>query len=175
MTEESGGPAVKRGKSLHAIPDLLWAPLAGGLLMPPPGLLGLAAGNLWLFPSLGPTAFLQVTAPLQANARFYNTLVGHLIGVAAAVGAVLLLGADGEPSVFVQKELFPLRVWASALAVALTLLFQLLLRAEHPPAAATTLLISLGGFGPGKDLAFLLVGVLIIAFTGELLRRARVR
>jgi UPF0716 family protein affecting phage T7 exclusion len=46
----------KRG--LRAIPDLLWAPFVGGILMLIPGLIGLAAGSVWLFPSLGPTAFL---------------------------------------------------------------------------------------------------------------------
>ncbi len=41
------------------IPDLIWAPIASGVLILLVGLLGLAAHQPWLFPSLGPTAFLR--------------------------------------------------------------------------------------------------------------------
>ena len=167
-------PVVKGKKGLDAVPELVWAPLAGGVLVLIPGLIGLAAGNPWLFPSLGPTAFLQAANPQQPSSRFYNTLMGHLLGIAAAVIAVLVIGATAEPSVLATHQLFPRRVWASALAIALTLLFQLLLRANHPPAAATTLLITLGGFSPTwKDISVIVVGVLIMAVAGEIVRRAR--
>jgi CBS-domain-containing membrane protein len=162
----------KRG--LPAIPDLVWAPLVGGILTLIPGLIGLAAGSVWLFPSLGPTAFLQAASPQHPSSRFYNTLVGHLVGITAGVIAVVVVGASLEPSVLASHQLFPRRVWASALAIALTLLLQLLLRANHPPAAATTLLMTLGGFSPTwKDILTIIIGVAIVAFTGELLRRLR--
>ena len=166
--------AASRKKGLDAVPDLVWAPLVGGVLTLLPGLLGLATGYPWLFPSLGPTAFLQAANPQNPSARFYNTTVGHLLGIAAGVAAVLILAASAEPSVLASHQLFPRRVWASGLAIALTLLFQLLLRANHPPAAATTLLITLGGFGTSsKDITVIVVGVLIVAIAGELLRRLR--
>lgn len=41
------------------VPDIVWAPLAAALLMLIVGLIGLIAHQPWLFPSLGPTAFLQ--------------------------------------------------------------------------------------------------------------------
>lgn len=70
--------------------------------------------------------------------------------------------------------MFPRRVWASGLALALMLLFQLLLRANHPPAAATTLLITLGGFNiTWKDVSVIVIGVLIVAVAGQLSRRLR--
>lgn len=167
-------PVVGQKRGLDAIPELVWAPIVGRVLTLIPGLIGLAAGNPWLFPSLGPTAFLQAANPQHPSSRFYNTLVGHLLGIAASLIAVLVLGANQEPSVLATHQLFPLRVWASGLAIALTLLFHLLLRANHPPAAATTLLITLGGFNPSwKDVSTIMVGVLIIAVAGELLRRLR--
>jgi CBS-domain-containing membrane protein len=161
-------------KGVNAIPDAVWAPLAGGVLTLLPGLLGLVTGNVWLFPSLGPTAFLQTANPQHESARPYNTVVGHLAGIVSAVVAVLLFRAGAEPPVFVTHHLFIGQVLASALAVALTLLLHVLLRAEHPPAAATTLLITLGGFKTTpKDLMTIAVGVLLIAVFGELMRRVR--
>jgi CBS-domain-containing membrane protein len=167
-------PVTKRKQGMDAIPELIWAPLVGAVLTLIPGLIGLAAGNPWLFPSLGPTAFLQAANPQQPSSRFYNTLVGHLLGVAAGVLAVLVLAASNEPSVLATHQLYPHRVWASGLAIALTLLFQLILRASHPPAAATTLLITLGGFNPNwKDISTIMIGVAIIAIAGEVMRRLR--
>lgn len=161
-------------KGVNAIPDAVWAPLSGGILTLIPGLLGLATGNVWLFPSLGPTAFLQAATPQHESARPYNVLVGHVTGAVAAIVAVLLLHAGAEPTVFSEHKLFLGRVLASALAVALTLLLHVLLRANHPPAAATTLLIALGGFKiTAKDMTALLIGILIITLAGELMRRAR--
>lgn len=167
-------PVTKRRKGSDAIPELIWAPLIGGILTLIPGLIGLAAGNPWLFPSLGPSAFLQAANPQQPSSRFYNTLVGHLLGIAAGVLAVLILAASNEPSVLATHQLYPHRVWASGLGIALVLLFQLLLRANHPPAAATTLLITLGGFNPNwKDVSTIMIGVAIIAVAGEIMRRLR--
>jgi len=66
------------------------------------------------------------------------------------------------------------RVWASGLAIVLTMLGIALARASHPPAAATTLLISLGGFRPTvHDALTIAAGVLVVAVVGEALRRLR--
>jgi hypothetical protein len=138
------------------------------------GLVGLAAGQPWLFPSLGPTAFLQAETPDQKSSRFYNTVVGHLIGFAAGVAAVLLLGAQHAPNVLVARELVPLRVWASVLSAVLTMLGLSLLKASHPPAAATMLLVALGGFSPSwKSAGTVMAGVLILAVLGEGVRHLR--
>jgi hypothetical protein len=127
-----------------------------------------------LFPSLAPTAALQATQPQERSARFYNTVVGHLIGVVAATACVLLLGAAHEPTLFASHHVFLRRVLASALAVALTQVGQGALKAIHPPAAATVLLITLGGFKPtAPDLAIVVFGVLLIAVAGEGMRQLR--
>jgi hypothetical protein len=72
-------------------------------------------------------------------------------------------------------HLFPRRTWASILAVALTLLFQELLGAQHAPAAATTLLITLGAFEASlPECGVIAVGVLIVAIPGAFVRWLRV-
>ncbi len=93
------------------IPDIVWAPLVAAFLMLIPGLIGLLAHQPWLFPSLGPTAFLQAEQPEQPTARFYNTVVGHLHGLVAGILAVLILGASTAPAVLATGKLTPVRVW----------------------------------------------------------------
>ncbi|GHF44024.1 CBS-domain-containing membrane protein [Deinococcus metalli] len=159
-----------------AIPDVVWAPLAAGALLLVVGGIGLLAHQPLLFPSLGPTAFLQTETPDQPSARAYNSVVGHAMGLLAGFLAVWLFGASSAPSVLATHTLTSPRVWASALAIILTVLVGLLLRASHPPAAATTLLASLGGFPPTvRSAVTVMAGVLIVTALGELLRRWRLR
>jgi hypothetical protein len=136
-------------------------------------LLGLLAGQMWLFPSLAPTAFLQAENPELPASKFYNVVVGHLIGLSAGFCAVAVLNAWQAPSVLVSHQLTPVRVWTAVIAVALTVMILLLLRASHPPAGATTLLVALGALQTTTDAINVMVGVLIIAVAGEILRRIR--
>ncbi|GAA6619515.1 HPP family protein [Scytonema sp. NUACC26] len=160
----------------NPVPDYIWAPLASGGLMLLVGLLGLASHQPLIFPSLGPTAFLQAEQPEQPSAKFYNVVVGHLLGLGAGLLAVKLLGADNAPSVLGTAQLAPVRVWAAVLAGMLNMLAGLLLNASHPPAAATTLLVALGGFKPNlHSVVIIIIGVLIVAVGGEMLRRFRLR
>jgi CBS-domain-containing membrane protein len=162
----------KRG--IRAIPDGIWAPLATGVLTLIPGLLGLVTGQPWLFPSLGPTAFLQAIEPQHPTSRFYNVLVGHLIGLGAAYLFLWAFQADATPSVLIGKTMYASRLWASVVAIAAMVLVQQLTYSLHPPAAATVLLITLGGFQMNRSSVItLLVGIVIIAIAGELVRRAR--
>lgn len=90
--------------------------------------------------------------------------------------AVTLLGAATTPPVLSTGELTSVRVWASVLAIALNMLFGFLLKASHPPAAATTLLVSLGGFKPViSDVICVVIGVLIVAIVGEIFRQVRLK
>ncbi len=158
------------------IPDILWDPLAAAVLLIVIGLLGVLTNEPLLFPSLGPTAFLQAEDPEMRMARFYNTVVGHLIGLGSGVLSVLLLHANQSPSAMSAGKLVPVRIFASALAIALTIVLGLLLHASHPPAAATTLLVALGGFRfAAQTMLVVVAGVFLIGVLGEGLRRLRLR
>jgi hypothetical protein len=156
-----------------AIPDQLWAPVMAAGLSLFVGLAGLLAGQPWLLPSLGPTAYLQVESPAHPRSRFYNTVVGHLVGLLAGFGAVALFNAWNEPVTLVDRTLTAPRLGASVLALALTILVAFLLRASHPPAGATTLLVTLGSLSTLADGLNLMLGVLLIAAAGEVIRRLR--
>lgn len=113
-------------------------------------------------------AFLR---PLR---RFYNTIVGQLVGLGAGLAAVFLLGATTAPGVLTSHELVAVRVWAAVLSAVLTMLGLSLLNASHPPAAATMLLVALGRFEPTwRTVASVAAGVLIAAVLGEGVRYLR--
>ncbi len=97
----------------------------------------------FVFPSLGPTAFLLFFTPLAPSASPRNTLYGHAIGILCGFGALLVTGLANAPAALatgVGAE----RVLASALSLATTGAGMILLRCPHPPAGATTLIVSLG-------------------------------
>jgi CBS domain-containing membrane protein len=96
-----------------------------------------------IFPSLGPTAFLLFFAPLSAAACPRNTLLGHAIGIVCGYGALWLVGLQDVPSAMLEG-VHARRVLAAALSLASTGAVMILLRTVHPPAGATTLIISLG-------------------------------
>ena len=164
---------VKNSLPITRIPDAIWAPVAAGTLIAITGFIGIAAGMPWLFPSLGPTAYLQTETPDKPSARFYNTVAGHMMGLVSGFAAVAVFNAWDAPSVLTTHQLIPIRVWAASLALALTLLGNLLLRASHPPSGATTLLVALGTFRTGSDVLTIVAGVLILAVLGVLFRKIR--
>jgi hypothetical protein len=155
------------------LPEALWGPTSVAISMLVVGLIGFFAGQPWLIPSLGPTAYLQAENPAHPTTRFYNTVVGHLVGLLAGFGSVALLNAWNAPAVLTSKELVLVRVFAAVIAMVATIGIAPLLRASHPPAAATTLLVALGSLQTLNDAINVMVGVLIVAVVGELLRRVR--
>lgn len=164
----------KRPTSLANVPDSVWGPVAAGVGLLVVGLLALLAGGRpWLLPSLGPSAVLFAEQPAHPSARAWNTVMGHVGGLLAGFAGVLIAGATSAPPVLVAKELVPARVVAAVVAIALTLLLGALLRASHPPAAATTLLVALGSIATLEDVLSFLAGLAILTAVGELLRRVR--
>lgn len=168
------GAPWRRIRWPRGVPDAVFAPLATAGLMLVVGALGTVARQPWLFPSLGPTAFLQAEYPAHRTARLYHVIAGHSIGLGAGLISVWAVGAKANTSVLVLHHLTAARTWAAVIAVALTIAASLVLRASHPPGVSTTLLLALGSFSPSlHDVLTIVVGVLVVALAGELLRRAR--
>lgn len=82
-----------------------------------------------------------------------------------------MTGAAYAPSPFVVGHLQLSHVVASCIAIALVILIHIALKASHPPAIATTFLITLGSFkATWHDLSAILIGIVIIAVAGEIAR-----
>ncbi|TAN21664.1 MAG: HPP family protein [Acidobacteria bacterium] len=95
-----------------------------------------------IFPSLGPTAFLFFFTPDSPTASPRNTIYGHAIGIACGYFTLVVFGLTHAPPA-TQVMGFH-RLLAASLSLALTGALMILLKAAHPPAGATTLIVSLG-------------------------------
>jgi hypothetical protein len=157
-----------------SMPDLLWSPVAAALLVLVVGLLGVAAMHRpWVLPSVGATAYLIAHDTAHPAARPWNVIVGHLVAVLGAFAALALFSAWDEPVVTVAGTLSMTRVLASSLAILLTLLVSIPLRAVHMPAGATALLVTLGAIESPLSAVHLMIGIVLTAAAGYLLRRLR--
>lgn len=97
----------------------------------------------FIFPSLGPTAFLFFYTPTAPPASPRNTVIGHLIGALAGWASLALFGLTAAPPALAAGVVWP-RVGAAALSLGLTGGLMVLCKVPHPPAGATTLIVSLG-------------------------------
>lgn len=97
----------------------------------------------FIFPSLGPTAILLFYTPLSPTASPRHTLFGHAVGILCGYGALLVVGLHHAPPAIVVG-VDSRRIMAAALSLAFTGALMILLKAAHPPAGATTLIVSLG-------------------------------
>lgn len=133
-------------------------------------LLALVTGNPFVFPSLGPTAYLLFFSPLAKASSPRNTILGHAIGLICGYGAFVLTGAGsipfgGHPGIF-----WP-RILAAALSLSATGAFMALLDVSHPPAGATTLIVSLGIIARPRELVVIEVAVLLLVAQALLINR----
>jgi hypothetical protein len=124
-----------------------------------------------LFPSLGPSAYLAFESPTQANSSVRNALLGHGIALLIALAALQVSGLAAHPSALVEG-MTVVRVLAAVLALALTSAVLQLIDATHPPAGATSLLVTLGLFKGVNGAGAIAAGVLIVVFASLLINRA---
>ena len=97
----------------------------------------------WVFPSVGPTAFLLYSMPTSLSACPRNTLCGHALGIACGYGSLVLTGLEQRAAANLDAVQWP-RMLAAAVSLAATSFLMIAFRVVHPPAGATTLIVSLG-------------------------------
>jgi CBS domain-containing membrane protein len=124
-------------------------------------LLALVTRNPFVFPSLGPTAYLLFFSPLGKTSSPRNTILGHAIGLACGYGAFVLTGAGALPFGAHQQIFWP-RILAAALSLSFTGALMVLLDVSHPPAGATTLIVSLGIISKPVELVIIEVAVFLL-------------
>lgn len=133
-------------------------------------MVALVSHQPFVFPSLGPTAFLFFYTPLTAAASPRNAICGHLIGAVAGWLSLAVFGLlAAEPAVAVGVS--AARVGAAALSLGLTSGAMVLLRVPHPPAGATTLIVSLGLLRTPAHLLVLMAAVALLAVQAIVINR----
>lgn len=115
----------------------------------------------FIFPSLGPTAFLFFYTPTAPAASPRNTIVGHAIGVVCGYFSLVVTGLTNAPPATTVGVTWP-RVIAAALSLGLTAGIMVLARSPHPPAGATTLIVSLGILEMPRQLILLMIAVVLL-------------
>jgi CBS domain-containing membrane protein len=152
-----------RGNAIYTgIGSLLAMLLAGGVAW--------AADEPLLFPSLGATAFLFFETPMAEVSSPRNTVIGHYVGAAVAFFWLYVFGLLDQPTA-IEVGFTTERWLAVALSLGCTGLLLRLLRAAHPPAGATTVIVALGLLDTPEQMAVLALGVLLVAIPAGIFNR----
>ncbi|MET8912270.1 HPP family protein [Micromonospora sp. NPDC004551] len=135
------------------------------------GAVALLTRQPWLFPSLGPAIMLHVEQPGKPESSPRNTVVGHLVALLAGYAFLVVTGLADRPSAL-QEGVSGARIVAAAGSLAVTAAVLVLLKAAHPPAGATTLIVSLGLLHTPGQLVVAFGAVLLMTVVDLLFNRA---
>ncbi|ELY58764.1 HPP family protein [Natronolimnohabitans innermongolicus] len=132
------------------------------------GAITLVTGQPFLFPSLGPSAYLMATGEQPRAEGGYHVIGGHAVAVVCGMIAYVLVGNEvsayvvfDRPDIAFSWELVYLMASAT-LAMMLTTTAMLLTKTNHAAACATTLIIALGLMGGVADAVIIVVAVAIL-------------
>ncbi|NLV13270.1 HPP family protein [Haloarcula argentinensis] len=141
--------------------------LYAGVLFVVLGVLAWVTGQPFIFPSLGPSAFMLAFQRDRDRTGLVRVVVSHLIGGLAGLVAYVLLATGvslvADPASF---SMAGLRLVASAtLSLVVTSWGMIATDTVHAPACATTLIVSLGLLSTPLQVAVIVVGVgVLVAF-----------
>lgn len=124
-----------------------------------------------VFPSLGPTAFLIFYAATRPAASPRNTVVGHLIGAVAGYVSLLAFGLTDVGPALATENVTWARVAAVAMSLGLTAGVMVWARTPHPPAGATTMIVSLGIIRTPAHLGVLMCAIVLLVIQGIVINR----
>ena len=123
----------------------------------------------FLFPSLGPTAFVLFYDALGAQAAPRNVFCGHLIGVLAGYLALVSFRLTmAEPDL---AHITLPRIGAVILCLCLTVSLMVWLQVPHSPSASTTLMVGLGLIRTPTQLTILMIAVVVMIAQGTIINR----
>lgn len=152
---------------------LVRASIHAGLLLVALAVVAWATGNPFVFPSLGPSAFLLAGIGSDRWSAYRRVIGGHTVGVIVGLVVYQLLAAG-----IVLTSDFPpfstdllLLGMSGAISVSLTTGGMILTRTVHPPACATTLIVSLGLLSTPFEGAIIVVAVIALVAVDQLLKR----
>lgn len=132
------------------------------------GAITLVTGRPFLFPSLGPSAYLMATGEKDRAEGAYHVVGGHAVAVVAGLIAYALFGQEVSAYVVFDRP-DPAFSWdlvyltaSATVAMMLTTTTMLVTRTNHAAACATTLIVALGLMGGLEDAVIIVVAVTIL-------------
>ena len=154
----------------HFPARLVWSAYVGVNGFVTIALLALITGSPFVFPSLGPTAYLFFFSPTAAASSPRNTIFGHAIGLTCGYAAFMLTVWSGQPA-SIHGGVHGPTVLAAALSLSATGALMVLCKVSHPPAGATTLIVSLGIIAQPKELIVIEAAVALLTAQAFVLNR----
>lgn len=133
-------------------------------------LVAMLSGTPFVFPSVGPTVFMFFFHPSSPGASPRHAVLGHAVGILCGYASLWITGLQSSPSMMVEG-VDPRRLLAAALSLGFTGALMILLRLVHPPAAATTLIISLGMITEPFHLLILELAIIALAVQAIIINR----
>lgn len=148
-----------------------------GLLLSIPAAIAWVTGLPFVFPSLGPTAYLMATAPDSGTTRPRRVVGGHAVGVLAGLLAYHLVapGLTVTTAVPTTSTGHALLGASAVLSVVLTTAGMRLAGTGHAPACATTLIVSLGLLSSAVEAGVVVVAVVSLSVVHEVAGRLGTR
>ncbi|QHS17498.1 HPP family protein [Halopenitus persicus] len=147
----------------------VYTSLYASLLFTVLGSVAWVTGQPFIFPSLGPSAFVLAFDRHGGRDRARRVVGSHLIGAVAGLAAYLLLAAgvtlveSPDPA-----SLDGLRLAASGtVSIAVTSWAMIATDTNHAPACATTLIVSLGLLSTPRAAATIVVAVAVLVAAHE--------
>lgn len=138
--------------------------LYAGFLFTVLGTVAFLSGQPFIFPSLGPSAFILAFDRRGERTQTYRVVGSHLIGGVAGLLAYSIF-ASGVALTASPAAASPesLRLTASGiLSIVLTSWGMIAMDTNHAPACATTLIVSLGLLSTPLQVAIIVVSVVIL-------------
>lgn len=138
--------------------------LYAGFLFTVLGLVAWASGQPFVFPSLGPSAFILAFDRRGERTRTYRIVGSHLIGGVVGLAAYTLI-ATGISITTTHTAFSPagLRLAGSGVvSIIVTSWGMIATDTNHAPACATTLIVSLGLLSTPLQVAIIVVSVVVL-------------
>jgi CBS-domain-containing membrane protein len=127
-------------------------------------------GEPLVIPAVGASAYLVFSAPRHEVAAPRNVILGHTLG--ATIGWVMLWVFRLQDTHGGQIALLTVpRVAAVACALGLTIGVLRTLKASHPPAGATTMIVAIGALPQARHIPDFVVSALIVVVYAALALR----
>ncbi len=138
--------------------------------------LSVVAQEAWLAPSIAAAAFTQLFNPLQPGARPYTIVLGQIVGALAGFAGVYAAHAVNVGKLMGAHDLSWERVAAVAIAVAITAVVQIAVKARSPAGGTTAVVVAVGAeMADWSGAMRLLGGIVLVAVLGEIARQILIR
>ena len=135
------------------------------------GVLAWRTGLPLLFPALGASTFIVFALPSVPAAAPRNVILAHAAGAFIGWATLRACGVDTTGANLSHLLGLP-HVVAASISLGLTTLAMLILRAPHPPAGATTLIVSLGSMPELWHVGVVVAACVLLVLLAHLAHRA---